>query len=152
MSDCDCASQPADPDRRLFLTRATLTAVGSMLLSSCGALVKAFEPTTSGAIAGPLTITVGDYPTLATVGAITLLRNVPAPMAAVRVDATTFAVFSRYCPHRGAVIGLNGSGFKCPNHGALFNSQGANTGGFRTGSLRQYTTSYDPATGVLTIS
>ncbi len=152
MCDGNCKPEEADAGRREFLTRASLAAVSGLLLNSCGALVNLFTPGTAQISGGPLTINVADYPALATVGGTALLRNVPAPMAAVRTSTASFLVFSRTCPHQGTTIGLSGSGFRCPNHGAQFDSTGKNTGGFRTGPLGRYTTAYDPATDTLTIS
>lgn len=153
MCDGQCAGAESDAGRREFLTRAGLAAVSGLLLGSCGALVDLFKPGGSTQLSGgPLTINVADYPALATVGGIALLRNVPAPMAAVRASETAFLVFSRTCPHQGSTIGLNGTGFRCPNHGAQFDAGGNNVGGFRTGSLGRYTATFDATNGVLTIS
>ena len=151
MCDGHCKSGGTDAGRREFLTRAGLAAISGLLLDSCGALVDLFTPGTTR-LPGPLAVNVADYPALATVGGIALLRNVPAPMAAVRASTTNFLVFSRTCPHQGTTIGLSGSGFRCPNHGAQFDSNGNNTGGFRAGALSRYTTAYDATTGILTIS
>ncbi len=152
MCDGHCKADGADAGRREFLTRAGLAAVSGLLLNSCGALVNLFTPGTTQLSGGPLAVNVADYPALAAAGGIALLRNVPAPMAAVRTSATSFLVFSRTCPHQGTTIGLSGSGFRCPNHGALFDANGTNIGGFRAGSLNRYTTVYDAATDILTIS
>lgn len=151
MCDGNCSPDLPDPVRRDLLARAGLAAVAGLLLNSCGALADLFAPGTGTTLSGPLTINVADYPALANVGGVALLTNVPAPLAAVRATTTTFAVFSRRCPHQGTTIGLNGTGFRCPNHGALFDRQGNNTGGFRAGSLQSVASTYDQATNVLTI-
>jgi len=48
-------------------------------------------------------------------------------------------------------VNQNGSGFLCPNHGARFAADGTWIGGQPTSSLRSYATSYDAASGTLTI-
>ena len=150
MCDGPCRNDLRDPARRDLLARAGLAAIGSLLLSSCGALVDAFGPGTDQ-LSGALAIDLADYPALADVGGVALLKNVPVPMAAVRDTATTFIVFSRRCPHQGSTIGLFGSGFRCPNHGAIFDKKGTNTGGFQAGSLRRYASTYNQATNILTV-
>ena len=72
-------------------------------------------------------------------------------MAIVRTGDTTFAAFSRICPHQGGTIQVTSSGFQCPVHGATFNRSGTWVGGQRTTNMRQYPTTYDAATGTLTI-
>ncbi|HEY0779534.1 MAG TPA: hypothetical protein VGD56_16320 [Gemmatirosa sp.] len=52
---------------------------------------------------------------------------------------------------RSRSVNIVSSGFYCPNHGAEFNATGTWTGGQRTSNLTSYPTSYDPATGTLTI-
>lgn len=153
MCEGQCAGAGTNAGRREFVTRTGLAAVSGLLLGSCGALVDLFKPGDSTQLSsGPLTINVADYPALATVGGIALLRNVPAPMAAVRTSETAIVVLTRTCPHQGSTVGLSGTGFRCPNHGALFDANGTNVGGFKTGALGRYNATFDAATGVLTIS
>lgn len=153
MCEGHCASPGSDAGRREFLSRAGLAAVSGLFLGSCGALVDLFKPGGSNQLSsGPITVNVADYPALAAVGGVVLLRGVPAPMAAVRDSETSIIVYSRTCPHQGTTIGLNGTGFRCPNHGAQFDAGGNNVGGFRTGSLGRYTSAFDATTGILTIS
>lgn len=144
---CRASTRQPEPSRREFLAASLLAAVGSVLASACGS-----ETGPSPGFTGTFSVTVADYPTLATVGGIALLQNPPSPMAAVRTGAGSFAVFSRLCPHQGTTIGLNGTGFRCPNHGALFDSQGHNVGGQSTSSLHQYAASYDAGTDTLTVT
>jgi len=53
---------------------------------------------------------------------------------------------------RGAGASQLRDGFVCPVHGATFNLSGQWIGGQRTSSLHSYATSYDSASGTLTIS
>ena len=98
------------------------------------------------------TITLSNYPALANVGGVAVLTLGNAPLAIVRTGTSSFLALSRVCPHQGGIVQLSGSDFVCPVHGATFNLSGQWIGGQRTSSLRSYTTSYDAASGTLTIS
>ena len=54
-------------------------------------------------------------------------------------------------PHQGGIVNAISGGFQCPIHGATFDQTGNWIGGQRTSNLRSYATSYDSASGVLTI-
>ncbi|HCU11623.1 MAG TPA: hypothetical protein DGB72_05820 [Gemmatimonadetes bacterium] len=97
-------------------------------------------------------VLVSNYPALANVGGIAQIDSGGAPIAAVRTGASTFAAFSLICPHFGCTVGINGSAFRCPCHGAQFASTGTWIGGQRTTNLAAYGTSYDATTGELTIT
>ena len=77
--------------------------------------------------------------------------TVPAVLSPIDVSATSYVALSRVCPHQGGIVNRSGSGFLCPNHGAQFALSGQWVGGQRTNSLHSYTTSFDAATGTLTI-
>lgn len=147
MGCCPSRLGPEDPGRREFLSASSAAVLTGLLASACGG---ATGPNTS--FSGTVVITVADYPALAAVGGVALLQGTPVPMAAVRTGATDFLVLSRICPHQGSTINLNGNGFRCPNHGALFDTQGNNVGGQPTRALNRYSASYDVATDKLTIS
>ena len=73
------------------------------------------------------------------------------PLAIVRTGESTFAAFSRICPHQGSTINVTATGFQCPRHGATFNKEGQWIGGQPTSNMRSYPTTYDQATGTITI-
>jgi len=106
------------------------------------------------AITGPvsLSVQVSKYPELANVGGIAEVDNGGTPVAAVRTGASSFAAFSLICPHFGCTVGINGSAFLCPCHGAQFASTGRWIGGQQTTNLTSLGTSYNATTGVLTIT
>ncbi len=147
MCTCSPADRPADPTRRHFLAAATLAAVGGLLASACQT---GFGP--SGGFSGTFTFKVTDYPALATVGGIALIDGASIPLAAVRSGTSSFIVLSRVCPHQGFTIGVAGSGFQCPGHGAQFDNQGTNVGGFPAGSMQSFSNTYDAGTGVVTVT
>jgi cytochrome b6-f complex iron-sulfur subunit len=85
------------------------------------------------------------------VGGVALVTANGTPLAIVRTGTSSYLALSRSCPHEGATIGTSSGGFTCPRHGAMFNASGTWTGGQRTSSMRSYTTTFDSATGTLTI-
>jgi Rieske Fe-S protein len=146
---CSHCGGRAVTSRREFLTAAAASAVTAALLTACGGGAPG-----AATISGPvsLTVQVSSYPALANVGGIVRIDSAGTPVAVVRTGADTFASFSLICPHFGCTVGINGGAFLCPCHGARFSSSGTWTGGQRTSNLRALTTSYDSATGVVTVN
>ena len=144
---CGRSNDGADTiDRRGFVGRAA-AALAAVALAACG---MADSPTSPGTVAST-TLTLSNYPTLANVGGVATTSVDGVPLAIVRTSASTFAAFSRICPHQGTTINVTGTGFQCPRHGATFNSSGQWIGGQRTSNLTQYAVAYDAAAGTLTI-
>ncbi len=146
-------------DRREFVTRSALAAIGALLVSACGGGSDSTAPTgnigggTSGGASGSLSVQVSSFPALATVGGIARVDGGQGtPVAAVRTSSTTFAAFSLVCPHFGCTVGITGTSFQCPCHGARFSSSGQWTGGQPTGNLTSLNASYDATSGTLTIT
>ena len=152
-----CASGPqanfavgpgsSDIARRTFLVQSGLMAAAAAL-AACGAISDLSAPTLSG----PATVNVSGNASLAAVGGVAMVTAGGALLAIVRTGTASFVALSRVCPHQGGIVNQSGGGFQCPIHGATFNSTGGWIGGQRTSSLHSYTTSYDAASGVLTIS
>jgi Rieske Fe-S protein len=135
-------------DRRDFLGRTASLAVLALLAGACGDL---------GSVTGPgfdqdILLTLADYPDLAPVGAAVRVSGVSTPLALVHSGEGSYLALSLVCPHAGTSVQWTGSGFRCPNHGALFTATGSWSGGHRTSALRRYPTTYDAATGTVTIS
>jgi Rieske Fe-S protein len=149
---CGHACSPIAPaaggeiGRRTFLAQSALLAAAA-LLAGCAA---GSDPT-APELSGQATISVSDYPALSTVGGIAMVSIQSSPLAIVRTGTSTFVALSRVCPHQGSIVNQNGSGFLCPNHGAQFSSTGTWVGGQPTTNMRSYATSYNSATGTLTI-
>jgi Rieske Fe-S protein len=135
-------------DRREFVVTSAAS-VAALLCTACGGAAG-----TTGVSTGPvsLTVQISSYPALANVGGMARVDNGGTPVAAVRTGASTFSAFSLICPHFGCTVGISGSAFLCPCHGARFASTGAWTGGQRTSNLAALSTSYDATAGVLTIT
>lgn len=137
--------------RRQFVNSSLLMAV-SGFLAACGDGVIGAG---GNSITGPINLNVklSDYPALGTVGGIARLNNTSTPIAVVRSAAATYLAFSMICPHQGTTIGINGAGFKCPNHGAEFNAAGQWIQSPQpTGNLVRLTTALDTAGTTLTIT
>ena len=134
-------------DRRTFLSAATLAAVAAVLEACSGSGATFF----TGPSGGALTVKLSDFAALATVGGVARVDNGNgAPTALVRTGASTFRGLTMVCTHQGATIDVvNATSFHCPNHGALFNSAGVNTGGQATANLAVYTATFD---GVNTVT
>lgn len=137
--------------RRSFLGATTLAAVVAVL-DGCttSSLTGPGAATGSG---GALTVSVANYPALATVGGIARVDGGHgSPTALVRTATDAFVALSMVCTHQGATINITGSGFTCPNHGATFSRTGSWVGGQPTTALYQFPTSYDPQLGTVLIT
>ncbi len=147
MSDCtNCPS--AGVHRREFLTTASALAI-TAALAACGNGI-------GGGPTGPsnvnATVVLTNYSALGTVGGIAVVSGAGTPIAVVRASASQYRAFSLICPHAGTTVAINGTGFRCPNHGATFNGSGAWTGGERTRGLSEFTVAYNTTAGTLTIT
>lgn len=147
-------SQPGHVDRRQFMTQSAIAAVSAVLLGACAGGGGVAGPGSSGGNGNTsLSIQVANYPALASVGGIARVDSGRGtPVAAVRTSATTFAAFSLICPHFGCTVGVAGTSFACPCHGARFASNGKWIGGQPTGNLSPLTATYDATAGMLTIT
>jgi thiosulfate dehydrogenase [quinone] large subunit len=105
------------------------------------------SPTTVASTA----LKLSDFPALSNVGGVATTTIGGTPIAIVRTSASSFTAFSRICPHQGSTINVTSTGFRCPNHGATFNSAGVWIGGERTGNLTSYPVQYDAAAATLTV-
>lgn len=146
------------PSRRAFIAQSTLAAVAAVLTSAfasaCGdGVIGGAGPTAPPVLDNGFTIRIADFPALQQVGGIARVNSDAAnPIAVSRLSANTFAALSMICPHAGyKPINITSSGFRCPNHGAVFASDGNWMGGQRTRDLQSYPTTYNAGAGTLTI-
>lgn len=161
---CPRAGGPAGPDsqgelrvvgasRREFIGQATLAAMAA-LLAACGdGQIGGEGPTAPPVLDTGLTVRLADYPALQTVGGIARIASAASnPIAVTRTGPNSFVALSMICPHAGyKPISITSTGFRCPNHDALFAADGNWIGGQRTRDLQSYPVAYDPGAGTLTI-
>lgn len=128
------------------LTAALATACGDGEIGGVG-------PTAPPVLNEGFTIRIADFPALQQVGGIARVNSdAPNPIAVSRLGPSTFAALSMICPHAGyKPINITSTGFRCPNHNAVFAPDGNWTGGQRTRDLQSYATAYNAGAGTLTI-
>jgi nitrite reductase/ring-hydroxylating ferredoxin subunit len=150
VTGCAHCAEQTGTNRRDFIATSAASAVAALLITACGGASDSTGVVDTGPVS--LSVHVSAYAALANVGGMARVDSGGTPVAAVRTGTSTFAAFSLICPHFGCTVGINGSSFLCPCHGARFASSGAWTGGQRTSNLTSLTTSYDATTDVLTIT
>ena len=145
-SNDDTTANVAGIKRRDFLAYGA-AALALAALTACGG----GDALTSPSTVASTSLKLSDFPALASVGGVATVRIGSTPIAIVRIGASSFAAFSRICPHQGSTIDVTSTGFHCPNHGATFNASGVWIGGERTGNLTSYPVQYDAAAGTVTV-
>ena len=141
-------------NRRAFLAKTALAGAAAALAAGCGNGV--FGPPlpthAAGAVpSGQLTITVSNYPALATVGT---LVQVGIERAAVRtqLNPPAFSALSLICTHQGCDAAVSSpSLIECPCHGSQFANDGSVVRGPAQQPLARIATSYNPQSDELTI-
>lgn len=144
------------PNRRQFVTQLLLVSASAWMAQACGdgeiggPAGPDSAPTLPG---GPLVIALADFPALNSVGGIARVDGgTSTPVAAARIAADTFVALSLVCPHAGfKPVGIEASGFECPNHGARFDIDGSWVGGQRARDMNSYPVVYDAPLQTLTI-
>ena len=148
MSCQDCLN------RRDFLAKSALAAAALAVLEGCGD--GQIGPTAAKLPPGGVSVTLAEFPDLATVGAVVAVKP---EIALVRTGTTTFVAFSRICTHEGCVTDVvkSSNRFECPCHGSIFSNTGAvvrgpngQSGGIRP--LDQLATRFDATAGTVTIT
>ncbi len=89
---------------------------------------------------------------LLTIGTFVTGSNVIVVRLAAGNTPDSFVAVQRACTHQGTDVNWNAGAkeFVCPNHGARFNTSGANIGGQQTSALPKYTISVQGS--ILTVS
>ena len=130
-------------DRRVFLSQATLAAVGTLLAASCGGGGEGggttAPPTIPGGTGLRLTVTPGTFPALSSVGGMATVGTLNSTsIALVRTTQTEYIALSQRCTHAGCTVavvppsGGTAGYFSCEpartngcGHGSLFNADGS---------------------------
>lgn len=99
---------------------------------------------------GKVEVTVAKISKLSANGGSVNLTVKGAPVALVRVNATTYRAFNLRCTHEGVKVARSGSKFVCPEHGATFTAAtGAVTRGPARANLKKVTVKF--LNGVATV-
>ena len=153
-TSCGCGAESSGLlanriDRRKFFSLGAYAAAAAALAACGGAGADNTVTSPGGSTSG--TVKISDYAALSAVGGVAVTSLNGTPIAIVRTSASAFLTLSRVCPHQGTTVNATSTGFKCPNHGATFDTAGTWIGGQRTSNMRAYTTTYDAGSGTLTI-
>ena len=139
--------------RRDFLTQSTLAGIAA-LLAACGdGEIGGVGPVAPPVLGTGFVIRIADFPALQQVGGIARVDGRTSnPIAVARTGNATFVALSMICPHAGyKPIDIISGGFRCPNHNAVFASDGNWISGQRTRDLQAYPTTYNAGAGTLAI-
>jgi len=145
---CEAADQCPLVSRRTFIIKSSAALAGLAVLGAAGCA------STTEPIRAAFTVQLTDHPELANVGTITRVFSGGSPVGISRVGLASFESFSLVCPHEGQTIGVDASreDYVCPGHGATYDPTGTWIGGQHTRDLTRYTTTFDEASGTITIS
>jgi len=142
-------------NRREFLARSALAAAALVAAEACGD-GQIGPPSHGGAggdpnvpLGGPITITIAQFPGLATVGKIV---DIGHERAVVRTGDTTFLGLSRICTHEQCDADVVNNLLDCPCHGSVFSNTGAVVRGPASEPLRQLNVVFDQTAGTLTVA
>src|SRR5581483_4562480 len=127
---------------------ATITATSGTAKATCAVTV------TAGGVGNGLTVTLANFPALATVGGYARVDSGAAgvtPVGLARTGTSTFVAYSLVCTHQGTTIAQSSVGWTCPNHGAEFSSTGALILGPATTALTSFPCTYNATAGTVTI-
>jgi Rieske Fe-S protein len=132
------------------------TYTANVTVSGAGVAAKTLSVSLTVVAAG-LPVTLSAWPALANIGGVAGSVGTInfSNVAVVRTGAASFAAFSLSCPHEGyGVQVINGQSFRCPRHGATWNSTGAlmSNSPLRTSALVALRVSYTPGDTVLYVS
>lgn len=142
MSCKDCLN------RRDFLAKSALAAAALVAVEGCG---DGQIGPTAVPLGGAVTITLADFPALASVNQ---LVAIPGNRAVVRTSASParFEAFSAVCTHEGCLTQVRNNRFECPCHGSIFAIDGSVIQGPASSSLPNRGVTVDSAAGKLTIA
>lgn len=136
--------------RREFLSTGIKgIVIGSLALSSFDILKLVARDKHEEAEGPAKTISISDYPELASVGGYAFIsKNV----IVIRVSRSKFIALNNICTHKKCDVDFDGSSFECPCHGSTYDKYGKVTNGPATKNLKSYKTTYNSDDDTLTIN
>jgi Rieske Fe-S protein len=137
-------------DRRQFLT-TTAASAASLVAIGCGdGILSGVAPEIVQLPTGPVTLKVGDHPELANNN---VFVRVFSSIGVKRTAPGTFVAMALVCTHQGCGVTITtNTQLDCPCHLSRFDGDGDVVRGPADRALPRYTTAYDSATDILTIS
>lgn len=138
-------------ERRAFLESLTgpVVAVCAVCMGACSKTAGGSNNGTSTATAN-FTVDLGTQ--LSSVGSSVAVNGVLVVRLAAGTAASSFVAVQQACTHQGTSINFVPASniFLCPNHGAQFNTAGANVGGQSTTALKVYNVAVSGSTLTVT--
>lgn len=110
-------------DRRQFLASASVLSLGA-LVTACGDGVIGGPESFPAFPDTPFTVDPRALTALQTVGGRTVVQQGTTAPVLLERSAGGYRAWSLACPHRGTIVSVERDGFRCPNHGAVFNADG----------------------------
>lgn len=143
-------NHPSLMNRRDFARLAGLACVAAACSSDEGGPT---APTAGGVTinGNTMTLTVGQNPSLSQSNGMVLVSQ--RSVLVVRVAANQYQALSSVCTHQACTVStFDGSRLTCPCHGSQFSTSGAVTKGPAATALRAFPTTFDSASGTITVN
>lgn len=138
-------------NRRQFLSVAATASAGLVAIGCGDGMISGVPGKTIELPSGPVTIKVSDFPALATIGSFAVVSD--GTIGVKRTGATTFDALALVCTHEGCLVSVTtNTQLDCPCHQSRFDGNGAVLRGPANEALARFTTSYNSASDILTIS
>lgn len=162
----DEASDFVSLTRRGFVSTAALSLIGGSLLAACGGGGDSVAGPTGGTTAvaavgatltgNVITLTVVANPSLATTGGLVLVGRVgqaAVDTLVLNLGDNNFQAYTSICTHEACDVNRFAQGvLVCPCHGSQYDTSGKVVQGPARGALRKYATSFDAATGTVSVT
>jgi len=143
--------KPRQMERRAFIGSLTgpVVAACAVCMAACS---KSAGGSSGSVTAVSANFTIDLSTQLLTVGSSVAVSGVLVARLAAGNATSSFVAVQQACTHEGTSINYVSTNqtFLCPNHGALFNTAGANIGGQSTSALKVYALTISGSTLTIT--
>jgi cytochrome b6-f complex iron-sulfur subunit len=135
--------------------RAFLGSLTGPMIAACAVCMGACSKSADGGSSTPAptaNFTVDLATQITSIGSSVAVNGVLIARLAAGNIPSSFVAVQQACTHQGSSINFvpSSNSFLCPNHGAQFNTAGANTGGQQTSALKVYAISIAGTTMTIT--
>ncbi len=150
----DRSSADLVPPQSLYTRRefAVLASLSCLAVACSSASDGPTAPSGNGVIinGNVMTVPLNQNPSLAEAGGMIIVSQVNALV--LRVSATEYRALTSVCTHEGCTVSrYDGTRLTCPCHGSQFAPSGAVLTGPASSALKSYSTTFDQATGAITV-